>query len=278
MAFGFEEDWICSGPHWEHIVLPHRVIQAGRHVVEPVGEQVPDSQVAASGCWKDQVRLHPTWVNTRSCRAARIQSIPGQREAWCSRGTGVGELRERAAMSDGSTDQPEAHSESVIGRVGELRQMREELERALLPLATSIDGRQFTFQASLHGLVLRTGGYVVLEGNGQTCLGQILAMRPDSMSVPDPRVEATASSLHVRVARGEGIILDGPDESFHDAQIRPATSREVDGWFVRVRPDRSALTIGGCCSHPGSPRASMREVSTGIPSCVGNPGPERPIR
>ena len=90
VAFGFEEDWICSGPHWEHIVLPHRVIQAGRHVVEPVGEQVPDSQVAASGCWKDQVRLHPTWVNTRSCRAARIQSIPGQREAWCSRGTGVG--------------------------------------------------------------------------------------------------------------------------------------------------------------------------------------------
>ena len=154
-------------------------------------------------------------------------------------------------MSDGSTDQPEAHSESVIGRVGELRQMREELERALLPLATSIDGRQFTFQASLHGLVLRTGGYVVLEGNGQTCLGQILAMRPDSMSVPDPRVEATASSLHVRVARGEGIILDGPDESFHDAQIRPATSREVDGWFVRVRPDRSALTIGELLLAPG---------------------------
>ena len=85
-------------------------------------------------------------------------------------------------MSDGSTDQPEAHSESVIGRVGELRHMREELERAVLPLATSVDGRQFTFQASLHGLALQTGGYVVLERDGQTSFGQILTLRPDSGS------------------------------------------------------------------------------------------------
>jgi len=157
-------------------------------------------------------------------------------------------------MSDGSTGstaRPEARVESVSGRVDELRQIREELERALLPLSTSIDGRQFTFQASLHGLELRTGGYVVLEGDGQKSLGQILSMRPDSMSVPDPRFAATTSSLHVRGARGDGIVLDGPGESFHDARIRPATSSEVDAWFVRVRPDRSALTIGEVLLAPG---------------------------
>ena len=47
-----------------------------------------------------------------------------------------------------------------------------------LPLATSVDGRQFAFQASLHQLQLQTGGYVVLEDEGgDRRLGQVLTMR-----------------------------------------------------------------------------------------------------
>jgi hypothetical protein len=42
------------------------------------------------------------------------------------------------------------------------RAMRREIEASVLPLATSVDGRRFSFQASLHGLRHRLGGYVVL--------------------------------------------------------------------------------------------------------------------
>jgi hypothetical protein len=149
-------------------------------------------------------------------------------------------------MSDGSAGsaaQPDTSAGAFDGGVDEFRRVREELERGILPLATSVDGRQFTFQASLHGLVLQTGGYVVLEGEGQTSLGQILTMRPDSASVPHAGFDAKAS-MPIRLARGDGIILDGNGRTFHDALARPATSDEVDAWFGRVRPDRSALTIG----------------------------------
>ena len=57
-------------------------------------------------------------------------------------------------------------SESVTTPVDDYRRAIEEAERDIRPLATSVDGRQFTFQASLHGLALQTGGYVVLERDG----------------------------------------------------------------------------------------------------------------
>src|SRR4051812_11196734 len=58
------------------------------------------------------------------------------------------------------------------------RAMRRELERSVLPLATSIDGRRFSFQASLHDLELRLGGYVLLETpDGLGVLGQVLDLR-----------------------------------------------------------------------------------------------------
>jgi hypothetical protein len=157
-------------------------------------------------------------------------------------------------MSDGlafTAAPTDAQPASVADRVDEYRRLREELERSLLPLATSLDGRQFTFQASLHELTLRTGGYVVLEGEGQGCLGQILTMRPASMSVPSLHPQETASGLSIRGARGEGIVLDGTGTSFHDAQVIPATASEVDALLARLRPDRSALTVGELKLAPG---------------------------
>src|SRR5688572_33235508 len=55
------------------------------------------------------------------------------------------------------------------------RAVRRELEASVLPLASSLDGRRFTFQASLHGLDLRLGGYVVVEHDGPPRLGPVLA-------------------------------------------------------------------------------------------------------
>ena len=91
-------------------------------------------------------------------------------------------------MSDGfagSAAEQVTPTGSLTDLVEEYRRVREEVERSVLPLATSVDGRQFTFQASLHELQLQTGGYVVLEGEGENQLGQILTMRPDTVPAPD---------------------------------------------------------------------------------------------
>ena len=64
----------------------------------------------------------------------------------------------------------------VRASLEEYRGTREALEVALLPLATSVDGRRFSFQVSLHGLELEPGGYVAIEGDGPTRLGQLLSL------------------------------------------------------------------------------------------------------
>ena len=68
----------------------------------------------------------------------------------------------------------------VTERLASYRQVREQVERAIRPLATSVDGVSFDFQASLHRLSLRRGGYVILSGGGQDRLGQITELRADS--------------------------------------------------------------------------------------------------
>src|SRR5262245_5815628 len=163
---------------------------------------------------------------------------------------------ERVAMSDGlsgSVDEPGTHMGSLTDRVDQYRRGRGDLERSVLPLATSVDGRQFTFQASLHELPAQTGGYVVLEGDGPPRLGQVLTMRPDSMSATDAGLDRTKSSMLIRLARGDGVILDGDLRPFHDAVVQPAEPTEVDAWLERIRPNRSALTIGDLLLAPGVP-------------------------
>jgi hypothetical protein len=60
------------------------------------------------------------------------------------------------------------------------RAARREVEASVLPLATSVDGRRFTFQASLYSLQLQVGGYAVLDdGGGVPRLGQVLALEMD---------------------------------------------------------------------------------------------------
>jgi Helicase HerA, central domain len=161
---------------------------------------------------------------------------------------------ERVGMSDGlpgSAAEPGTLAGSLTDRVDEYRRARGELERGVLPLATSVDGRQFTFQASLHELLVQTGGYVVLEGDGRPRLGQVLTMRPDSVSAADAGLDRTKSSMLIRLARGDGVILEGDFRPFHDAVARPAQPPEVDGWLERIRPNRSALTIGDLLLAPG---------------------------
>src|SRR6478609_1945727 len=126
-------------------------------------------------------------------------------------------------MADGSADSAAPPPGSSPGLGDDHPTAREVLERSIRPLATSVDGRQFAFQASLHGLDLQTGGYVVVDSPGETCIGQILTMRPDTGSVAEVGGDSAQASRQVRLARGEGIILDGGGHTFHDALVRPAT-------------------------------------------------------
>jgi uncharacterized protein len=157
-------------------------------------------------------------------------------------------------MSDGglgSVAENVTAAGSLADTVDNYRRTRGEIERSILPLASSVDGRQFTFQASLHHLQFQTGGYVVLEDEaGDRRLGQVLTLRPDSVVAPDLGLE-THSSVEIRLARGEGVILDGDLLPFHDTLVRPAESSEVEAWLGRVRPNRSQLTIGELLLAPG---------------------------
>ena len=65
------------------------------------------------------------------------------------------------------------------------RAVRRQLEEEILPLATSVDGRRFTYQASLHGLRLQPGSYVVLEQDSERRLGQIVTLGMGRHQGPD---------------------------------------------------------------------------------------------
>ena len=45
----------------------------------------------------------------------------------------------------------------VAAQLAGFREARRQLEASVLPLATSVDGRRFSFQASLYGLPLQVG-------------------------------------------------------------------------------------------------------------------------
>ena len=134
-------------------------------------------------------------------------------------------------------------------RIEAFRENRRRLEESVLPLATSLDGRQFSFQASLHELDLQAGGYVLMESKGSARLGQIVALRLGMQEVRD--VEGT--DITVRHVQGDGVILDGSDRPFHDALLRHATPDEVREWTERTARPRARLAVGELTLAPGVP-------------------------
>jgi DNA helicase HerA-like ATPase len=149
-------------------------------------------------------------------------------------------------------------SGGIEGRLAEYRNLRAELERAVLPLATSVDGRRFQFQASLHQLAFQAGGYVVFEDGPEPRLGQVITLRTASREGPELAVTvdeqvAAQSRILLRYAEGEGVLLDGGGAPFHDALARPGTPEEVGAWLERTRPPRARLEIGELVLAPGVP-------------------------
>jgi uncharacterized protein len=162
------------------------------------------------------------------------------------------------SMSGGAAiDEPDGSS-TVKQGLERYRAVRRELESSVLPLASSLDGRRFTFQVSLHGLEIRLGGYAVVEVDGDAVLGQVLALEAATadgaeLDLPgDAQAhEAMRSSVTIRYAHGQGALLEGDGTPFHDATVRPATAGEVRDWTLRGRGRRAVLEIGELALSPG---------------------------
>jgi len=140
------------------------------------------------------------------------------------------------------------------------RAARRDIEASVLPLATSVDGRTFTFQASLYALDLQVGGYAVVEdGSGTARLGQILALELDRQPGTELTLPAAGGApgarteVQFRYARGEGVVIDGHLAPFHDALIRVATETEVQDWQQRTAPHRARLWLGELALAGGVP-------------------------
>lgn len=143
--------------------------------------------------------------------------------------------------------------EAFLEQLSDYRNLRERLERSVLPRATSVDGVQFQVQASLHDLMLRRGGYVQLGTEGQQRLGQITDLDVRSVQAEVQGATGGASSMLLRLAEGTGLVLDSDGTPFHDAPVRPAESDEVGAWFRGARPARAGLVVGDLLLAPGVP-------------------------
>ena len=122
------------------------------------------------------------------------------------------------------------------------------LEADVLPLATSLDGRRFTFQASLHGLALQPGSYVVVEDEAGPRLGQVVSLEL-------ARDSPAELGVAIRHAAGEGRLLEGSGAPFHDAAVRPATPAELAA-HAGTSPRRgAAIGVGELLLAPGVPFA-----------------------
>lgn len=130
---------------------------------------------------------------------------------------------------------------------------RQGAERAVLPLATSIDGRSFSFQASLYDLEFRVGGYVVLRDGTSTWLGQVLTLDLGYVDAEEMNPDRDSSAPHrVTAALGTGTVLD-TSRPFHDVVMEQAAPAQVAAWLESARPSSGGLVIGELADVPGVP-------------------------
>ena len=129
---------------------------------------------------------------------------------------------------------------------------RRDLEAAVVARASSVDGRGFTFQCSVHGLELESGAYVTI-GDGD--LGQVHTLDHDWVEGAElaAAVEDSggpAENVRIAVGRGTGIVL-GQAAPFHDLPIARAEPEVVARWLAATQPDRASLDVGELVLEPG---------------------------
>src|SRR5262249_13649594 len=118
------------------------------------------------------------------------------------------------SLPDNDTVLSMSMDSGLAAQLESFREARRDLEASVLPLATSVDGRRFSFQVSLYDLEFQVGGYVVLEDGGVTHFGQIITLELDQLStqlllpVRPGAGRDNQTQVAIRYARGEGVILD----------------------------------------------------------------------
>ena len=85
--------------------------------------------------------------------------------------------------------------DQLTDSVERFRETRRRFEEAVLPLATSLDGGRFSFQASLHGLPFEVGGYVAIEDSTGTRLAQVLSLQ---------KIQVDVATIGFGTSAGEG--------------------------------------------------------------------------
>jgi hypothetical protein len=140
------------------------------------------------------------------------------------------------------------------------RSLRRELEEAVLPLAGSLDGRRFTFQASVHDHQVLLGGYVRIQVGDQLRLGQVTSLRTELQPGPVVELALEQSSqvgrveVRFRAARGDGVVLDD-SAPFTDARFVRAAPSDVEAWLDGVAARGARLPVGRLRLAEGVPFA-----------------------
>ena len=170
---------------------------------------------------------------------------------------------------------------TFTARLADYRILRRDIETNVLPLASSVDGRSFTLQAPVEALRLRVGGYVALDSPGASRLGQVLSLsvvNADAGELGWSGETTMSTRVRIRLVQGEGVVLDGPPDPFHDVGVRPAEPDEVRAWLHAAAPERAVLRAGELASPRGWCTASTRAGSTATRSCAVSRARARPTR
>src|SRR4051812_45463893 len=140
------------------------------------------------------------------------------------------------------------------------RSLRRELEDAVLPLAGSLDGRRFTFQASVHDHDVVLGGYVRIEVAGRFRLAQVTSLHTELQTGPVVELALDQSSqvgrveVRFRAARGDGVLLDDSGR-FTDARFERAGASDVEAWLNGAAARGARLPVGELRLAEGVPFA-----------------------
>ena len=143
---------------------------------------------------------------------------------------------------------------SFAGRLAEFRALRHAIEANVLAIATSVDGRDFTFQAPLRAARAADGRVRRAADARRSLARQVHALevaRVDSGEIRWSDESSLSTTVTTRVARGEGAILSGPRVPFHDAVVRPAAPEAVRAWLHESAPRRAILPAGELLHAPG---------------------------
>ena len=124
---------------------------------------------------------------------------------------------------------------------------RRELEAAVPDRASSLDGRRFSFQASLPDLRLLPGDYVTV---GPDRLGHVHSVEEVLVDPAHLDLPGAVPGTRISVARGLGVVLAGPGTPFHDEPFTVAEPSVVADWVTRTQPATARLDVGALSRVP----------------------------